>query len=114
MIEFPYIEFWMSDYLQLGFFYEELKTEDGQRVSGMNIQDNFGCNYIYLNLYWISKTMKFDEVMHRYAPSTLELFIEWFLHDWFHEWLHLIGLNEEQIGLIEKGLYRTPEISIDD
>ena len=86
-IDFPYIEFYMSDYIQLGFIFEKKCFS----INGYNFQDSGGVNYIGLNLSCVASL----------EPEKIK---EWLIEVWWHEYCHLIGFSEEQIKYFNMGV----------
>ena len=99
---FPIVEFYMSDYLQLGYYIQkpiEYYDESGKKrvrsIDGYNYKDEGGINIIMINLWYIGQLSKI------YGLSEEEKFfnilVDWYNFVWFHEYLHLIGFTEPMI-----------------
>lgn len=105
--DLPFVELYMSDYLQLGFYCREDRVNNNE-VHGFNEQDEEGLNIIMINLYWINKRYKekdrievFKDNSSFFEHTFFINFVNWFNRVWVHEYFHLIGLSEETIGYME-------------
>ena len=137
-------EFYMSDYMQLGFYCEDhiMIHRDGSesRIGGYNTRSSDGVNYIMLNLFYIGKQMR-GAIMERpfihekakvflgdkelgtgdvtvtyirHDDIVLEVFLDWFWMCWWHEYLHLIGFSEEQVHFMTETDVHVIEIDVED
>lgn len=103
---FPFIELWNSDFLQLGFYCRE-ETENGHAIHGYNFQtEEDGINIIMLNLFWLKGEKEIcEKLVLNYGEEDFERhFLDWFLNAWLHEWFHLIGFEEMEIGVLNEWL----------
>jgi len=89
----PYLENYSSDYLQLGFFYQEFEKAGIGAYYELE-EDQFGYNPTHLmniNLFALKK----------YLDVSWDLMINDFVESWVHEYLHMIGLNEDGLNIIK-------------
>jgi len=89
----PYLENYTSDYLQLGFFYQEFEKTGIGAYYELE-EDQFGYNPTHLmniNLFALKK----------YLDVSWDLMVNDFVESWVHEYLHMIGLNEDGLNIIK-------------
>jgi len=91
----PYLDNYVSDYLQLGFFYQE---SDGKRMIcgyyegqedayGTNVSHTININLWTLEKYWL---LSWDAMMGE------------FIKTWNHEYLHMLGITDEGMLILRE------------
>ena len=91
--DFPLLNNYYSDWHQLGFYYDEEAKESAIYI----YEEDFAFGLVHSQIFAVNlaklKLSMFDK--------HFDLFISLFNRDWLHEYLHLIGLNEEALKIVQ-------------